>query len=166
MDFPTFFSLSLNFAIRSSWSELQIMFLLTVKSFSIFGCKKYNQSVFGIDHLVVSMCRVISCVVGRGCLLWPVPSLGKTLLAFALLHFVLQGQTCLLLQVSQLGVIVCFGSSSSFFLEVFLHSDFPGGSDGKASVYNVGDAGSIPGLGRAPGEGNGNPLQYYCLENP
>ena len=48
----------------------------------------------------MSMCRVISCVVGRGCLPWPVCSLGKTLLAFALLHFVLQGQTCLLLQVS------------------------------------------------------------------
>ena len=44
--------------------------------------------------------------------------------------------------------------------------DFPGGSDGKASVYNVGDPGSIPGLGRSLGEGNGNPLQYYCLENP
>ena len=47
----------------------------------------------------MSMCRVFSCVVGRGCLLWPVHSLGKTLLAFALLHSVLQGQTCLLLQV-------------------------------------------------------------------
>ena len=44
--------------------------------------------------------------------------------------------------------------------------DFPGGSDGKASVYNVGDLGSIPGSGRIPGEGNGNPLQYSCLENP
>ena len=43
---------------------------------------------------------------------------------------------------------------------------FHGGSDGKASVYNVGDLGSIPGSGRFPGEGNGNPLQYYCLENP
>ena len=40
----------------------------------------------------MSMCRVFSCVVGRGCLLWPVRSLGKTLLAFALLHSVLQGQ--------------------------------------------------------------------------
>ena len=36
----------------------------------------------------------------------------------------------------------------------------------KASVYNAGDPGSIPGLGRSPGEGNGNPLQDYCLENP
>ena len=44
--------------------------------------------------------------------------------------------------------------------------DFPGGSDGKASVYNVGDLGSIPGLRRSPGEGNGNPLQYFFLENP
>ena len=40
----------------------------------------------------------------------------------------------------------------------------PGGSDGKGSAYNVGDPGSIPGLGRSPGEGNGNPLQYSCLE--
>ena len=39
-------------------------------------------------------------------------------------------------------------------------------ADGKASVYDVGDAGSIPGLGRFLGEGNGNPLQHYCLENP
>ena len=38
-------------------------------------------------------------------------------------------------------------------------------SDGKASAYNAGDVGSIPGLGRSPGEGNGNPLQYSCLEN-
>ena len=43
---------------------------------------------------------------------------------------------------------------------------FPGGSDGKASVYNAGDPGSIPGLESSPGEGNGNPLQHYCLENP
>ena len=43
---------------------------------------------------------------------------------------------------------------------------FPGGSDGKASVHNAEDPGSIPGSGRSPGEGNGNPLQYPCLENP
>ena len=43
---------------------------------------------------------------------------------------------------------------------------FPGGSDGKASTYNVEDPGLIPGLERSPGEGNGNPLQYSCLENP
>ena len=44
--------------------------------------------------------------------------------------------------------------------------DFPGGSDGKASAYNVETPGSIPGLGGSLGEGNGNPLQYSCLENP
>ena len=43
--------------------------------------------------------------------------------------------------------------------------DFLGGSDGKASVYNSGDLGSIPGSGRSAGEGNGNPLQYSFLEN-
>ena len=42
----------------------------------------------------------------------------------------------------------------------------PGGSDGQVSAYNVGDPGSIPGSGRSPGEGNGKPLQYSCLENP
>ena len=42
----------------------------------------------------------------------------------------------------------------------------PGGSDGKVSAYSAGDPGSIPGLGRSPGEGNGKPLQYSCLENP
>ena len=42
---------------------------------------------------------------------------------------------------------------------------FPGGSDGKESASNAGNLGSIPGPGRSPGEGNGNPLQYSCLEN-
>ena len=45
------------------------------------------------------------------------------------------------------------------------HQGFPGGSEGKASIYNAGGVGSIPGSGRSPGEGNGNPLQYSCLEN-
>ena len=43
---------------------------------------------------------------------------------------------------------------------------FPGGSDGKESACNAGDPGLIPGSGRTSGEGNGNPLQYSCLENP
>ena len=42
---------------------------------------------------------------------------------------------------------------------------FPGGSDSKESTCSVGDPGSIPGWGRSPGEGNGHPLQYSCLEN-
>ena len=51
----------------------------------------------------------------------------------------------------------------SYLLEASL---FPGGSEGKASACSAEDLGSIPGTGRSPGEGNGNPLQYPCLENP
>ena len=52
---------------------------------------------------------------------------------------------------------------SHFFSDFLILS---GGSDDKASPYNEGNLGSIPGLGRSPGEGNCNPLQYSCLENP
>ena len=62
---------------------------------------------------------------------------------------------------------------SLIFSEVIQHlslyrwlTGFPGGSEDEASAYNVGDLGSIPGLQRSPGEGNGNPLQSSCLENP
>ena len=48
----------------------------------------------------------------------------------------------------------------------YISLGFTGGSAGKESVCNAGDLGLIPGLGRPPGEGNGNPLQYSCLENP
>ena len=83
MVYPTFFNLSLNLAIKSSWSEPQsapnLVFVDCIELLH-FGCKANNQSDLGIDHLVMFMCRVFSCVVGRGCLLWPVHSLGKTLL--------------------------------------------------------------------------------------
>ena len=51
---------------------------------------------------------------------------------------------------------------------IFLHHEiaFPGASEGNMSACNVGDPGLTPGWGRSPGEGNGNPLQYSCLENP
>ena len=53
------------------------------------------------------------------------------------------------------------------FGHVYLYMwGFPGGSEVKVSASNAGDLGSIPGLGRSPGEGNGNPLQYSCPENP
>ena len=55
---------------------------------------------------------------------------------------------------------------SHYGFDLYLPKWVPGSSDGKASVYNVGDPGSIPGSGGSPGEGNGTPLQYYCLENP
>ena len=56
--------------------------------------------------------------------------------------------------------------SSWFSLGRLNFSGFPGGSEVKASASNAGDLGSIPGSGRSPGEGNGNPLQYPCLEIP
>ena len=62
--------------------------------------RKHNQSDLNIDHFVMSICRVISGIAGKGCFLWLICSLDKTLLAFALLCFVLQSQTCLLLQSS------------------------------------------------------------------
>ena len=52
------------------------------------------------------------------------------------------------------------------FIELKRIKGFPGGSEVKVSAWNVGDLGSIPGSGRSPGEGNGNLLQYSCLENP
>ena len=68
---------------------------------------------------------------------------------------------------------LCRGSSpdpywdQAFFLHTFPYTKgFPGGSEVKASACNAGDLGSIPGSGRSPEEGNGNPLQYSCLENP
>ena len=60
-------------------------------------------------------------------------------------------------------IIWTFVSKVMSLLCNLLHT---GGSDGKVSACNAGDSGSIPGLGRSPGEGNGNPLQYSCLENP
>ena len=54
-----------------------------------------------------------------------------------------------------------------FKIEPSFHDEgFPGSSEVKASAWNLGDPGSVPGSGRSPGEGNGNPLQYSCLENP
>ena len=70
---------------------------------------------------------------------------------------------------------ICFESLLSFFLGIYpevklldhiVNLAFPGGSDCKESTCNAEDLGSIPQSGRSPGEGNGNSLQYSCLENP
>ena len=53
-----------------------------------------------------------------------------------------------------------------YFNPLYIQKSFPDSSVGKESACNAGDPGSIPGSGRSPGEGNGNPLQYSCLENP
>ena len=55
---------------------------------------------------------------------------------------------------------------TGFRVHIMLSKGFPGGSDGKESACNAGDQGSIPRLGRSPGKGNGNPLQYSCLGSP
>ena len=59
-----------------------------------------------------------------------------------------------------------YWSGFPYFLQFMSELDFPGGSDGKASVYNKGDLDSIPEWGRFPGEGNGNPLQYSYWKIP
>ena len=65
-------------------------------------------------------------------------------------------------------ILIAQVTRRKYFSEIlsYLKGNIPGGSEGKVSVYNVGDLGSIPGSGKFPGEGNGNPLQYSCLENP
>ena len=55
---------------------------------------------------------------------------------------------------------------SGFWVSIRARGGFPGGASAKESAYNTGDLGSILGLGRSPGGGNGNPLQYSCLVNP
>ena len=65
-----------------------------------------------------------------------------------------------------IGICIYQTHQNVLFWLLTLFRYFPGGSDGEASAYNAGSLGSIPGSGRSPGEGNGNPLQYSCLENP
>ena len=60
---------------------------------------------------------------------------------------------------------ICFVVLNVHLIELKHDLVFPGGSNGKASAYNVEDPGSIPGSGTSPEEGNGNPFQYSCLEN-
>ena len=64
-------------------------------------------------------------------------------------------------------IYICIYSFSCSFPLWFItgYLGFPSGSDVKESAHNAGDPGLIPGSGRSPGEGNGNPLQYSCLEN-
>ena len=61
---------------------------------------------------------------------------------------------------------MCICTTNSLSVHLLMDIQVASGSDGKASAYNVEDPGSIPGLGRSSGEGNGNPLEYSCLENP
>ena len=62
--------------------------------------------------------------------------------------------------------LCCIFETDSIINQLYFNMGFPGGPEVKASACNAGDLGSIPGSGISPGEGNGNPLQYSCLENP
>ena len=66
----------------------------------------------------------------------------------------------------QLDHLQISGENSYICVYEYTHLSIPGGLDDKASAYNAGDLGSMPGSGRSPGEGNSNPLLYSCLENP
>ena len=83
MVFPTLFNLTLNFALRSSCSEPQLAPGLILADYirllHLWLQRIYSQPDFSIDHLVMSMCRVISCIVGRGCLIWPQNKFGRKL---------------------------------------------------------------------------------------
>ena len=90
---------------------------------------------------------------------------------FQTCHFILsQGQKEITISIRTIWIHQPHGTghhnweSNCFGWKIWLL--FPGGSDGKESACNAGDLGSILGLGRLPGEGNGNPLKYSCLENP
>ena len=67
-------------------------------------------------------------------------------------------------EINDLGILPFCSILAKLFR--FSPRGFPGGSDGKESTRNVGNLGSIPGSGRSPGGGHGNPLQCSCLENP
>ena len=84
--------------------------------------------------------------------------IGRALLSNSLLQFSVDGWSCVPSLPFTWGQIM---------VEVMkIMKVFPGGSEGKVSAYNAGGPGSIPGSGRSPGEGNGNPLQFSWLEYP
>ena len=77
---------------------------------------------------------------------------------------------CIVTNVDSMGGTVCFKSGSQrgqfvLFIYMYLHSGFLGGSVVENLPVNAGDSGLIPRLGKSPGGGNGNPLQYSCLGN-
>ena len=126
-----FFNFSLNLAIRSSepQSTPGLVFDDLYRTSPSLAAKNIINLIL---VLIMWWCLyvVFSCVVGRGCLLWPVCYLGRTLLVFALLHSVLQGQICLLLQVFNCGV----GEDSWEYLG--LQGD-PTSQSSKKSVLNI-----------------------------
>ena len=101
--------------------------------------------------------------------MWISPSRRAFLLAIPVnLHLEAQGSSFLfptMIGFELLNLIIPYTQLNKESLAGY-PKGFPGGSEVKASASNAGDLGSISGSGRSPGEGNGNPLQYSCLENP
>ena len=93
-------------------------------------------------------------------------SLVKLLLPEKVLYFLCKLITVVLTIVPCVCLLRACIATVLFSSVLVFMGGFSGGSDSKASVYNAGDLGLIPGSGRSTGEGNGNPLQDYCLENP
>ena len=83
---------------------------------------------------------------------------------FSFSRLTIWGPFCFI-QVLARFVISVKKSAIGIFIDITLNLGFPGGSDSKDSACNSRDPGSIPGFGRSPGEGHGNLLQYFCLEN-
>ena len=117
---------------------------------------KFYSDIVPLIYVNKTICMVI-CPSTRFKLiiLWP----GRIICCqdYPKMHFMDEGP----------GAILSFKTFLSFINRLLMTiTGFPGGSEFKVSAWNAGDPGSIPGSGRSPGEGNGNPLQYSCLENP
>ena len=116
-----------------SHSQLPVLFLITVWSFSIFVCKGYNQSGFTLDHLVMSMCRIFSCVVGKGIcydycdllakLYYPLPCFilySKAKFACYSKDFLTSAFYYFCIPVPSNEKDICFGFQFQKFLQVFI----------------------------------------------
>ena len=129
----------------------------------------YTSSVFSCHLFLISYTSVrslpfLSFIMPI--LAWNMPLISsvflKRSLVFPILLFSSCSSHCSLKALSPPALL---WNAAFSWVYLSLSQGFPGDSDGKASAYNVEDPGSIPGSGRSPGEGNGNPLQYSCLEN-
>ena len=141
---------SINDYVKITWISISVVCLLQLI--------KYLEKNFLSILLII--CDILLRVYENSFLKFILKNFYRSIIA---LHFLLYNK------VNQMYVHICPilleppshfphpSQKASFFC-------FPGGSDGKESVCNAGDLGSIPGLGRSPEEGNGNPVQYSCTE--
>ena len=125
-----------------------------------------GQKILSIPPDLRCWWKIYSCGLPGG---WKKPRLMTHVLSF---------KSLLILRKLSFGISIYLYIYMWIFIHEYIYSfsdsqdlytsklGFPGGSDGKESACNEGDLGSTPGSGRSPGEGNGNPLQYSCLENP